>query len=418
MTQDQAFEILKSGHNIFLTGGAGSGKTFLLDRFIKHLKKNKIPVAVTASTGIAATHLDGMTIHSWAGMGIAKEFDSAQLKKNAKKPKVRERIRKSQVLIIDEISMLDAARLDLLNDICKSIKDPFLPFGGLQVVFCGDFFQLPPVSGRGDESFFAFRAVSWQDNDIKVCYLTEQYRHNDSLFSEVLEKIRSGLVGIEEVNILKGRIGQKIDSFNKPTKLFTHNVDVDFINEQELSSLNGKERKYFMSSAGQKTIVETLKKNCLALEKLKLKKGTLVMFVKNNFEEGYVNGTLGMVVGFDQEDMPIVQTKKGDEILVRPEKWNFEEDGKIMASIRQLPLRLAWAITVHKSQGMSLDAAEIDLSKSFADGMGYVALSRVRGLSGLSLIGMNNQALKISEEVLAQDVEFRVASDNFLDNYK
>jgi hypothetical protein len=211
---------------------------------------------------------------------------------------------------------------------------------------------------------------------------------------------------------LSTRYNQEVKGFDKPTKLYTHNADVDAINNMELDKIEAKPHTYQMSSRGNEKLVETLKKNCLAPETLVLKTNALVMFVQNNFDKGYVNGTLGKVVGFDNNDYPKVKVSNGAEIIAAPADWNVEDNGTILATISQIPLRLAWAITVHKSQGMSLDAAEIDLSKSFVPGMGYVALSRVRTLSGMKLTGINSMAYLVNEEVIEIDRQFREQSEH------
>lgn len=406
MNQTQALKILQSGHSVFLTGSAGTGKTFLLNKFIEYLKKEKIKVGITASTGIAATHLGGRTIHSWMGMGIEQTMDDGSIKRLVKNEELREKIRKTKTLIIDEISMLDADRLDLADQICKAVKDPFLPFGGMQIIMCGDFFQLPPVD-KNKKPRFAYESAVWQNSDIKCCYLSEQFRQDDTAFSNILNKIRDNQAGQVELNLLQARLHKQINYAIKPTKLYTHNADVDAINDYELSRIPKKEFSYHMTERGPKDLIKFLKKSCLAPEELKLKIGAMVMFVKNNFDAGYVNGTLGQVVDFDEEDRPVIKTKSGKKIIAVPTSWNVEEGNEVIASISQIPLRLAWAITVHKSQGMSLDAAEIDLSKSFERGMGYVALSRVRTLDGIRLMGVNELALKVNEGIMAKDKEFR-----------
>ena len=409
MIQKEALKILKSNSNIFLTGSAGTGKTFLLNKFIEHLKKKKIQVGVTASTGIAATHINGRTIHSWSGIGLNKDMDDKSIKDLIKRKYLRDRIRKTEVLVIDEISMLDADRLDLVNKIYKKIRHSSSPFGGVQVIMCGDFFQLPPI-GRGEKARFAYESSAWKELNVKVCYLTEQFRHKDLDFINLLNKIRTNEAGPKELFLLSKRLNEPIDNFDKPTKLYTHNISVDEVNSYELSKIQEKEMVYHMSSKGSSNLVRALKKSCLAPEELRLRLGAVVMFVKNNFDAGYVNGTLGKIVGYDRS-RPIVKTKSGLEIIVSPAKWNIEEEDKIVASISQFPLRLAWAITVHKSQGMSLDVAEIDLSKAFEYGMGYVALSRVRSLEGISLLGLNEMSLMVNPDVVEKDLEFQRLSN-------
>lgn len=403
MNQDRAFEILQSGENVFLTGSAGTGKSFLLNKFISYLKDKEINVGITASTGIASTHIMGTTIHSWSGIGISKDINDPYVKRflNRRNSKKIKEIKNTKVLIIDEISMIDSKCLNLIDIILKLIKNPFSPFGGMQIVVCGDFFQLPPIDGS-----FAYNSPVWKDAKFKVCYLEKQYRQNDQDFIDILNNIRRNTIDENNFNKIKSRIGGDIKGFDKVTKLYTHNIDVDEINRIELSCIKEKEVEYHMSSSGNKKISETLKKHCLAPEVLKLKKGAIVMFLKNNFKEGYVNGTLGTVAGFDNNNFPIIELKNGSKIIARQEKWDIEVNGEVLASISQLPLRLAWAITIHKSQGMSLDVAEIDLSKSFNYGMGYVALSRVKRLDSIKLIGINQNALMVNKDVVEKDKEF------------
>ncbi|MFH1780928.1 MAG: PIF1 family DEAD/DEAH box helicase [Candidatus Nealsonbacteria bacterium] len=408
MTQAQAFKILKSGCNVFLTGSAGTGKTFLLNKFIAYLRKKKLNIGITASTGIAATHIDGRTIHSWSGMGIKDNLTDKEINQLLRKDKLRAKIKDTQVLIVDEISMLDASRLDLLDSICRLAKEPLLPFGGIQMIMCGDFFQLPPVDSGSGNSAFAYESSAWKRADMKICYLDKQFRQNDSGFIKILNNIRNNQADEDTLIKLKARLHQAVNLKTiNPIKLYTHNIDVDSVNNYELSKISGDEFNYEMLGYGPKELVKVLKKNCLAPERLSLKIGAMVIFVKNNFNQGYVNGTLGKVIGFDKFDFPIIEIESGDEITVTTTSWNIEEDRQVVASIAQIPLRLAWAITVHKSQGMTIDAAEIDLSKSFEYGMGYVALSRVRTLENIKLMGINEMALKVNPKVVEKDLEFR-----------
>ncbi len=411
MKQSTALDILKLGHNVFLTGPAGSGKTYLLNQYIKYLKNKKIGVAVTASTGIASTHMNGQTIHSWSGMGIRDVFTEADFSKLKKRGFYSRKIKKTRVLIIDEVSMLHAHQLDIVDSICKRFKDPFLPFGGLQVILCGDFFQLPPVARYGTKARFVNESRVWQEMNPTTCYLEEQHRQEEGQMLKILSDIRSRTCDTETSGLILSRENKNIKSKITPTKLFTHNANADEINNFELGKIEEEPKTFQMTSTGIANLVNTIKRGCLAPETLVLKKGAVVMFVKNNFEKGFVNGTLGSVVGFEKEGLPIVKTIKGKIITAVPEKWSIDEDGEILASVTQVPLRLAWAITVHKSQGMTLDAVEMDLSKSFEYGMGYVALSRVRSLDGIKLLGINKTALEVNPAVCDLDKELEKFSD-------
>lgn len=410
MIQKEALDILKMGHNCFVTGAAGSGKTYILNEYIDYLKNNGVVVGVTASTGIAATHMGGITIHAWSGLGIRDSLTERDIDELEERSYLWNRYKDTTVLIIDEISMLHDYRLDLVDKLARAFKRSEKPFGGLQVILCGDFFQLPPVSRAGEpKSQFAYHSKAWKELNLKICYLEESHRQNDDNFLSILNAIRDGYLDDGIFELLKSRFNENIDSRGIMTKLYTHNRDVDFENLKELEKLDSEVYSYRMSSRGGENLALTLKKGCLAPETLLLKEGARVMFVKNNFESGYANGTLGMII--DCSDYAIkVKTVGGKLIEVVPTSWSIEENGKVKAEITQYPLRLAWAITVHKSQGMSLDSAEVDLSQSFEPGMGYVALSRIRTLRGLSLKGMNEHALKVSEEVLVMDKEFRKRS--------
>ena len=403
MTQQEALDVLKLGANVYLTGPAGSGKTFLLNQYISFLKGKKVTVGITASTGIAATHMSGRTIHSWAGLGIKDEISSDHLTKLLRNINFRIRFLSTKVLIIDEVSMLHSFRLDMVDKICRAFKKTDLPFGGMQIILSGDFFQLPPVCKNGEDDSFVHTSNAWNNMNIKICYLAEQHRQQDNNFLKVLSSIRTGDINDNTLELLSTRFNKPVNSKITPTKLYTHNIDVDAINNFELDKINDEPQVFRMHSKGDKHLVEMLKKGCLAPEELILKKGAVVMFVKNNFDKGFVNGTLGKVIDFDPSGLPIVKTLKNKEIIAEPAKWEVEENEVVKAEISQVPLRLAWAITVHKSQGMSLDVAEIDLSKSFAFGMGYVALSRVRSLDGIKLIGLNDMALRVNKDVINLD---------------
>ncbi|MFM2383739.1 MAG: hypothetical protein RIQ72_311 [Candidatus Parcubacteria bacterium] len=464
MTQETALDILKLGHNVYLTGAAGSGKTYVLNQYIKYLRDAGIEVAITASTGIAATHMGGVTIHAWSGIGIRKVLHEADIASLMEKQHLVKRFQKTKVLIIDEVSMLHHTQLDMVDRILRAFRNSDTPFGGIQIVLCGDFFQLPPVSKMGEpRAKFIYHSQVWRVAKCKICYLEEQHRQKDDDVLQVLNDIRNNDVGVRTIDILKQRfisptimqsvsvadsfegvdevyteyteetvevIADEVDDLyefgdtksssaqlpqiqSTATRLFTHNIDVDEINDQYLDQLEAEEYEYLMEEVGKDHLVETLKKSCLAPELLRLKVGAKVMFVKNNFEEGYVNGTTGIVTKLT-EDGPTITISQHDnqkkEIMPPLETWSIEEDGKVKASISQFPLRLAWAITIHKSQGMSLDSVEVDLSKSFEKGMGYVALSRARTLEGLTILGLNDMSLRVNDEIIVVDEKLRSAS--------
>ena len=415
MKQALALEIMLSGENVFLTGAAGSGKTFTLNQFIKLAKKSGKKVSVTATTGLAATHLGGNTIHAWSGIGI---YDYLSKKFFEKIPKTRvEIIKNTDILVIDEISMLHDFQLDMVEEICRTIRQNDKPFGGIQVILCGDFFQLPPINRNGSRTGgFAIHSEAWRVADFTVCYLEENYRQKDGELTEILNALRADDLRRKHAESLLNRIDAKPEFENEDfsknlTELHTTNIDVDAINKQKLAELDEKEFHFAQTTTGARNYVETLQKSVLAPELLRLKKGALVMAVKNAQNRYYVNGSIGEVIDFEKfTDYPIVQFQNGRVVTMVPDAWELRDGDKKRASIMQIPLRLAYAITVHKSQGMTLDAARIDLRKAFAEGMGYVALSRVRSLDKLYLIGINRTALIVSSEAQRIDAHIKKES--------
>jgi len=373
-------------------------------------------VAVTASTGIAATHIGGMTIHSWSGAGARDTLTQYDLDQIVAREATVKRVKKAHVLVIDEISMLDGKLLDMVDVITRTIRQRRDAFGGLQVVFVGDFFQLPPVARQGDMMRYAFESRAWLEARPLVCYLTEQHRQEDELLLSLLSSIRRNEIEEDHYTLLNEQTDIAYEGI-EPTRLYTHNADVDSVNATKLASLPGRARTYSMAGRGSKPMLEVLVKNCLSPETLTLKEDAMVMCTKNNFEAGYVNGTLARVITFDAGGNPIIETTEGRRITVETTTWDVIEDGKIRASIEQYPLRLAWAITVHKSQGMSLDAAEVDLSRAFVYGQGYVALSRVRSLAGLKVLGMHPNALQVDPKVVDRDKQFRSFSEEAEDTF-
>lgn len=410
MRQTQALSLLLGGKSVFLTGPPGAGKTYVLNQFIRLAKRTGKSVAITASTGIAATHIGGTTIHSWSGLGIKDELTPHDLEKLTGSSKYTKRYNATDTLVIDEISMLHGARLDMVNAAAKAIRDDPRPFGGMQVVLVGDLFQLPPVSRGSSEVDFVHNSTAWQELAPHSVYLTEQHRQSGSdTLLDILSAMRSG--DIEDIHryALAERLGKIPDENVQVIRLYSHNANVDTINQRHLNALGGDTKRYTMTLSGNAAKRESLAKSILAPNVLELKLGAEVMFVANNPSGRYANGTRGRVTGWN-DSQPVVTTNDGKQIVVTEHSWSVEEDGRIIAEASQLPLRLAWAITIHKSQGMSLDAAEVDLSRSFTPGMGYVALSRVRSIDGLYLMGANRMALAMHPEIFEIDARLRDTS--------
>jgi ATP-dependent exoDNAse (exonuclease V) alpha subunit len=403
--QELALAIMLGGANVFLTGSAGTGKTYVLGKFIAAARGRGKRVAVTASTGLAATHLDGCTIHAWSGIGVTDALAPAFADQLT--PARARSIRTADVLVIDEISMLHDYRLDMVDEACRLVRQDRRPFGGLQTVVCGDFFHLPPVNRRDERpGRFAPGAAAWAAADFQVAYLVDQHRQDDPAFLAVLDAIRAGAVREDHAALLNSRIGAPLDA--EATALHTLNRDVERVNLDRLARLPGSEESFAMATAGDPRAIATLQRACLALPELRLREGALVMAIRNAPDQRFVNGSLGTVTGFESaEGWPIVELQHGGRVTMRPMTWELRVGELVRAELTQVPLRLAWASTVHKSQGMTLDAARADLRRAFEPGMGYVALSRVRSLDALSLAGLGRAALTVSPEALAMDAAFR-----------
>lgn len=408
MNQGLALEILLSGQSALLTGPAGTGKTFVLNQFIKLAKYEGKHVSVTATTGLAATHLGGTTIHAWAGIGVSDMIGNGFVEHMAKGR--REIIEKTDALIIDEISMLHDYRLDMVDEVCRLVRRKDEPFGGIQVIMSGDFFQLPPVNRDGSrEGGFVVNSNVWQELEPVILYLDEQFRQRegDDLL-DILTSLRGNDLRRRHAELLLARTDVAPPEDAKLTELHTTNVDVDRINELQLAKLGGDELVYQQHSTGSANYVENLQRSVLAPSVLTLKQGALVMAVKNDPNRRYANGSIGTVVDFEPgTDYPVVEFLNGKTVTMQPDTWELRDGDKKRASISQVPLRLAWAITVHKSQGMTLDAARIDLRKAFVPGMGYVALSRVKNIDNLYLTGINRMALTMSEDAQVIDEQLR-----------
>lgn len=302
------------GESVFLTGAPGSGKTYLLNQFIDWAKKQKKRVAITASTGIAATHIGGTTIHSWSGLGIRDEISDRDEKWLKDNDRLLKRYNNTDILIIDEVSMIHGKRLDMVNQVAKWLRDSEEPFGGMQVILTGDLFQLPPIN-RSDTSIdFAHLSDTWRELSPKICYLSEQHRQQNDQLLDLLEAVRAGEVLDVHFDALSERLGAEAPRDISVTKLYSHNQDVEQINDSHLKALSDDARTFVMETYGVQAKVEQLMKSVLAPEVLELKIGAEVMFVANNFSEGFVNGSRGRVVDF-HDGKPVVKLQRGGKLL-------------------------------------------------------------------------------------------------------
>lgn len=429
MLQTDALRILDAGASVFLTGAPGAGKTYVLNEFVKQARARGASVAVTASTGIAATHLNGQTIHSWSGVGVAEAMTDSLLKQI--KTRRGKRIRATDILVIDEISMMHAWLFDMVDQACRAVRRNPEPFGGLQVVMSGDLFQLPPVAhakrdrelvvpppemvamreryeraGRNPEGFVT-ESLVWPELNPVVCYLTEQHRQDSGQLLDVLTDIRRGTVSDADCAALDARIGVEPAEDDVAVNLFPNNRQTDELNDRKLAQIDSREHVYEAQASGPGHLIKRLKNTMLAPELLTLKVGAAVMALRNDTNQQYVNGSLGTVVDFvanrDGDEYPMVRFDNGHTVIMQPAAWEMMDGETVLASVKQVPLRCAWAITIHKSQGMTLDRARMDLRRTFAPGMGYVALSRVESMEGLYLDGINDRAFLVSPQAVGLD---------------
>lgn len=405
MLQEHALEKLKKGKNVFLTGQPGTGKTYTINKFINWCLDNGRFPTVTASTGIAAVHVGGSTLHSFAGVRDDNELTTQEIEDILSNQWVRERLTRCEILIIDEISMVSAKLLDVVDILTRHARQNTTSFGGIQIIVVGDFFQLPPVKGD-----FAFNAQVWEEASFECCYLHEQFRQSDKVFNDILTNIRAGHLDDEQKQIIRDRVVEDVSELGNVIRLDTHNRKVDTINQAKLERLEGKAKTYFMDERGNEKIVAMLKKNCLSPERLTLKVGAPVLFTRNDKDQRWVNGTQGTVKELNEHTV-MVELLDGDVVEVEEMSWEkcegYGSNKNVVAMISQIPLKLAWAITIHKSQGMTLDRAVIDVSHAFECGQAYVAVSRVRSLDGLYFQGrLTKNFLAVNEEVIEKDKEF------------
>lgn len=401
--QQLVMEAVRQGQSVFYTGCAGTGKSYLLRSLVDMLPKKT--TWVTAMTGIAALNVGGRTLHSQAGIGLARKT-AASLVRDMK-PQKRLAWRQCTTLIIDEVSMLSRELFEKLDEIARTIRGGVRPFGGIQLVLTGDFFQLPPVSQEteGPSTEFCFQSPLWATAVPVHIELTHVFRQTDLAFVALLQEVRRGVLSASTVGQITS-LARPLPASNGvlATRLFPMNAQVDLINEQKLSEIQGQSYLYEAEDYAKDTeYTVLLERNCLAPKNLCLKEGAQVMLLKNLGDNKHVNGSRGVVVGFNKESkMPRVRFLTGSVLEMEPAVWSYEtRDGELLVTRTQLPLRLAWAVTVHKSQGLTIDLLEVDLEGTFADGQAYVALSRARSMEGLRVLNFHPSQVRTHPMVSA-----------------
>lgn len=420
--QKQALAYALRGSSFFLTGPGGSGKSFILEKIKDELEIRDRKVAVTAMTGCAALLLGkkAKTLHSWACVGLAKEPATALVAKIRAMPKAFRSWLATDTLIVDEVSMLTPEFLEKLNAIAIAVRRDTRPMGGLQVIFVGDFYQLPPVnkdSRNGVPTTFVFESPLWKSIVPHTVALQKIVRQQDPTFHKVLDEARQGQLSKESLAILQSRQNLPWQSLEiRPTLLFSRKAEVDHVNRSNLKALAGERYTYKaetvllpiqatrglnLESEEVKFHIQRLDRDAQYMTELVLAEGAQVMLITNmDFEQGLVNGSRGVVTGFTEDvlHLPIVKFRQGSPIPIGPATWESDDIEGLQR--KQIPLRLAYALTIHKAQGATLDCALIDIgSNTFECGQAYVALSRVRSLDSLYIWDLEETAFKTNKKV-------------------
>ena len=387
--------LIKKGKNIFITGHAGTGKSYILDKL-----KTLVPkLTVTSTTGIAAVNVNGQTIHSWAGVGICNKPISSVVESILGNYALYAQIKNCEILALDEVSMLNLQTFEYINEVLKQVREIDEPFGGIQLIFIGDFFQLPPVERRIEqEKKYCFESDLWKELDFQPVVLTKNYRQNEKKLINALAHIRTNSMTPKDIELLKTREVTNGEDLSDMLHIYSTNEEVRRYNQQRFNLLNT--RQYEFES------IDTLYKNtnvldyCRAEEKITLKVGARVMLLVNlDFEKGLINGSCGTVLEISNDDIYIRFDNGINEYIQRFE-FEFYKNDKRIATRKQFPLCLAYAITTHKSQGMTLDKLFVDFSRFFENGQTYVALSRIKTLDGLHISNFNPQNIKVDEKIV------------------
>jgi len=410
---DAITALINQGENLFITGYAGTGKSYILNKL-----KKKFKIDVTSTTGLAAVNVQGQTIHSWAGVGICNKPVEQVIENILRRPALKKQITNCKILAIDEISMLDARTFDYIDEVLKTLKNNDEPFGGIQVLLFGDFFQLPPVEKSNG---FCFQSECWYALGLKTIFLEKIYRQTDELFVKSLNNMRLNCLTEEDLRLFYDR-EVNYDTFGSDIlHIFSTNREADNYNNRKFSSVNEPVHKFVGIDKihRKKSTIEVDKnklsdklskfdimtwemfdKCCKAPQALELKQGCKVMLLKNlDFKKGLINGSCGTVLEME-EDSILVKFENGLEEVIPKHTFEAYRDGELIVSREQYPLRLAYGITIHKSQGMTLEKLVVDCNRIFECGQAYVALSRIKTIEGLYLKSFNPNKVVVNEQVI------------------
>lgn len=396
--QIKALQLLQSGENVFLTGGAGSGKSTVVRELMFSINKKEMPVL--ASTGAAAVLVGGRTFHSFFGLGIMEGGEAQALEKARKDRRLFSRLRKVEGFILDEVSMISSSAFRVAEQLSREARESSLPWGGMRVLVVGDFAQLPPVSrnSRGVAREWAFLDPVWEQSGFQICELSHNHRTQDMEYLNILASVRVGKV-TPEVQAFLEKHTEEHNDWSEGTRLFPLRAQAEAFNQRKLHEIESEERMFPTMYFGDARAIESLKKSAPIAENIVLKTGCQVLFLQNDPQRRWVNGSRGEIVDFMKEAI-LIRLKNGREVEVERTQFSLQNaDGIVVASALNFPLTLAYATTIHKSQGSTLDEVWLDLQRLWEPGHAYVALSRLRTPQGLHLMGWNAKSILVDPHV-------------------
>jgi len=440
--QKDAISRMKQGQNVFLTGGGGTGKSYVLEHYIDYAKNKyredfKRFIGITSLTGSSALLIGGTTIHSFSGIGVSKSDENRIIETISKRKYIKNRWKELKTLIIDEISMMTPRTLRLLNKLAQFIRKNTLPFGGIQMIFSGDFCQLSPILEQHllHTMDYCFETPEWKDANIYTVYFKQIHRQSDLEFIETLQKIRLGVSDQETSSVLMSRFKKALDNKNGilPTQLYPTRDKANCVNNSFLENLkqkhqthmfslninvepmgNSDERIYNVEILEQKVLSQTpIPKNIELCKDLQV-----ILVVNLCIDDGLVNGSKGIITDFDEKGFPIVTFLNGKVRVINPYTWDIEENGMLVKAVG-IPLILGYGCTIHRSQGMTIELAIIDIGNNIFVGSGgygqvYVALSRVRSLAGLCILNFDPNRIRCHPKVIRyyEDLEKEIIERN------
>ena len=400
--------LLKNGENVFLTGFAGTGKSYILNKLKEYFKKK---LTITSTTGIAAVNVKGQTLHSWAGVGLCRNTVYNTVEKIKKRPTQYRQIMNCKILAVDEISMLNIEAFEYINEVLREVRECNDPFGGIQVFFIGDFFQLPPVEKEGEIRHYCFDSPVWDKLGLKNVVLKKNYRQNEENFITALAHMRENCLEVEDIELLKTRCVENEDA--DILHIFSTNEEANRYNFAKFNMIDEPVKLFYAEDGvyrgsklvtegfteSENYILEIFSKNCRAEKEIALKLGARIMLLVNmDFNKGLINGACGVIQGFNQDTI-CIKFDNGVVSNIPKHKFEYYYNERVVAERMQYPLKLAYGITIHKSQGMTLDRLVVDCARIFERGQSYVAMSRVKTLEGLYLKNFEPEKVLVDNRV-------------------